>query len=851
MSDFTTEQLEWLARVLAINVTNLLARRDWAAFRTRLEPEVLAVLSRGQGDVSRVRATWAAATESADNGDPAGALRIGRNIEKLLNGGGGGAPDPNPDGGSDDSPSPAEARWLLASHQMQPHVEEALRRATGEPDKIRAVWAFAHGKAEQRDFAAALKSLGPLATLIKEARATAATSISEDTKDVDVGKTRRELLAAQWGKELEALGARVIEVLKTNPVERSRIEATWAAASERAEAAAGSDSEADYASALKMLGTLRSLLDTAIPETAAPQGGVAKASATLDATQKLSAARQVLQTNTTAAEATLQRLRDEFKPALPPVIDSQIKTVEKLLAPNSETDPLKVEAAAVALAEGVAELEKAAVKPRAEGAAWEKDLSIFQIRLMTLENHPLNDEASLVKPKLDAIRDGLAKARLKAAATEWAEASKALALLLPACDAAEEAADALAEFRAVRLDRVKRLIELPAESTITAPQPKQAVIDARKLLEDADHEKNAGNLSAAIALLNRLPAAADRAADLVAKQKTYDTIYGQYQTRVLDLEAFTGDAAVAIATGLNDFRNRVNAADVATTNDYAASVAALNQTYGLYNSLLAKAQQVKDYKDALDAFGPRLTEVKDHPGRIAIEDFYARMEADKQYASDRAGDGQFAIAAKTLEASEPLHAAKVALAAKAEEYKEKLKDARAEIVELEKPNATKAAPLTAEAQRWITAAESAATGKDWDGALKAIEEAEFLIQSAQELLDNDKAVADLKDTAKLDDIANDFDAAFEVYQNIHDHVDQEDSNGTFGARLTEADLAAQRARTEAGKSGADFGKARLHLDQAIAICEQTMLLISKEDTYTPALETSGGQARQRFARGQR
>ena len=103
------------------------AQAEWSEMRSKLEADVQAFLSAGTGDVSRVRASWAMATEAADQRDFAGAVKVGTRLAELLAGGETAArpvaPPPPPQA---TPPDPAALKARLTSLvQSLPQVMEA------------------------------------------------------------------------------------------------------------------------------------------------------------------------------------------------------------------------------------------------------------------------------------------------------------------------------------------------------------------------------------------------------------------------------------------------------------------------------------------------------------------------------------------------------------------------------------------------------------------------------------------------------------------------------------------------------------------------------------------------------
>ncbi|HSI12453.1 MAG TPA: hypothetical protein VK961_10435, partial [Chthoniobacter sp.] len=549
----------------------------------------------------------------------------------------------------------------------------------------------------------------------------------------------------------------------------------------------------------------------------------------------LQTAQVLLATNTKAAVEALKRIREEFKPTLPTALNVQALKLDGLVVPSTETDPVKVTKLADSLPVETTKLEQLAVAPRTERAAWKQDLADFELLLAVLKKHPLQGEATTVKPLIDKIKEDLEKAKLDANAMKWTDASAAVKLLIPRCETATQTADGLAHYKTIRTEREQRVATLPT-GVIADEVARKAVEAAKKLLADAELEKTAGKYPAAIALLGKVPAAVDHAALQVERSGTYAAKLLQYQGYKNELDLFAGDAKEAIKEGVKAYTEQLEAAKIEQTKDYSVSLGRFVNIYGLYTSLNAQAKQVKKYGDALQEFETRFTEVKDHKGRIAIEEFFARMENDRTFADDRKKAGEFHIGAKILNESKALHAAQIELAVKAENYKAKHKKAGEDVTALEQEkNGGKAAAELTEAKTRMAAAETAATGKDWPGALKAIEQAETSIAAARKLMADDKELAEKKDTGKLDNIEKDFDAAYAVYTTMHQFVAGKDSGNVFAAKLKTSEAPALACREAAGTSLKDYVEARKKLDEAIAICEETLLLVAKKASYDTAL----------------
>lgn len=121
-----------------------------------------------------------------------------------------------------DDPNAAKT-WEAAFGKIDPLVASAATSQAPTADKILAAWTMAQDRAAARDFDAAMKIAAKLVPMLKEG----STPPGEATPaDPDLEK---------WQKLEQALRPRVVDALKANHTEGTKIRAVWAFAQEKGE----------------------------------------------------------------------------------------------------------------------------------------------------------------------------------------------------------------------------------------------------------------------------------------------------------------------------------------------------------------------------------------------------------------------------------------------------------------------------------------------------------------------------------------------------------------------------------------------------------------------------------------
>jgi hypothetical protein len=139
---------------------------DYMRRVTALEPRVEDARKTRAGDAKWMK-LFMAAQDLASEGDFAKAMEALDNIERLLDAKAVSAGEQPAGKAADQEPDPQEARWLERRQAIQDQYLMGLREHPGDAGQLRAVLAFAEGKAEAGDFAKALQGIERLETLLQ------------------------------------------------------------------------------------------------------------------------------------------------------------------------------------------------------------------------------------------------------------------------------------------------------------------------------------------------------------------------------------------------------------------------------------------------------------------------------------------------------------------------------------------------------------------------------------------------------------------------------------------------------------------------------------------------------------
>ena len=440
------------------------------------------------------------------------------------------------------------------------------------------------------------------------------------------------------------------------------------------------------------------------------------------------------------------------------------------------------------------ELDAAAKTPLAEFAQWKADLAAFQPKFDTLNRHPGKGFVK-VAPDVTAITTAFTAAKAKLTTWDFAGAIAELAPLPALVQAAIEKADAFAKLRTIAKQRSDSVKNLPDPTTLAHNQAKNAIQAAKDLDAEASREFVAGDIPKCTAALDKIPPAVETAEKLASLSQDYTSRYTNYGNALTACETKVkaiNDVAIVttLSAAIKKARDYWTANACAADGDLTAAMQKLTGFWGATTSLTAQVADAEAYLAALKDFKGRLKAVADRDGdngRVAIEEYYLRLQADETFARDKAARGDWAFAAKVLKASEgkPQTDA-IALADLAKDFIKRKKDLNDKIVALRKlPNADKAEAAIARISELVASAtDTAVTAKNWAGGLSTIAAAEKQAQLAETLITDATDIASAKDDSAYEGVSDGpgVEKAFANFQAVHGKVLSKD-DGTFAARL--------------------------------------------------------------------
>ena len=195
--------------------------------------------------------------------------------------------------GSETEAEPSAAKWQVASAKIKAAMDEKLALGVENAKQIEAVWGFAEGKADQEDFAGALKALPPLVKLIQTA--VVATPAGQESAPAEDSK------ATAW-RAMQAKAMPLYEsAMKTDPKNRSQLTAAWEMAGESAEGN-------DFDKAIKIVDRLIPSLNAALAAAANTEGSVSAKAATPDGAKQFAQARIIWSKSRTKMKSEIVKL---------------------------------------------------------------------------------------------------------------------------------------------------------------------------------------------------------------------------------------------------------------------------------------------------------------------------------------------------------------------------------------------------------------------------------------------------------------------------------------------------------------------------------------------------------------
>ncbi|MVO17059.1 hypothetical protein [Parasedimentitalea huanghaiensis] len=756
-------------------------------------------------------------------------------------------PEPPEDGAGEEAEAgPNAAKWIAARDKMEPHVLEALKLNTSKTSKIRAVWAFANEKADgdKPNYAAALKALVPLASLIAEARSetkseaqVAAEARKEDAGErVDKLKTECDISVARMRPAIEKRLAMKAEG-------NDKLRQAWMIAQDKAE-------NGEYATALDYLKRINAVLAKP-PVEAADKPEPEKLKAKSLMFQDIGAAVKTV----AAAKQEIGKFPDTPSGEWATILDGATKALNEI-PDTAEDNEIK---AAIKDAENKTEGVLADMgAAMAEREIWLKELAVFKERMKILGSHAMH-AVEPIAGKIKEITDALAVAET-AAKTErkYVAGKKELARLRDLADKAEIYADELSHYTEIAKGRKILFDALPGAAPGGAHQSLvDALAKAKSVWAEAEVHKGAGKFKEGVAKLNEMRTAHEDYVKLHVLHGKYNSRRVQFRTDLDGLlnglgtlktkaEAIEG-ANSSVELGLTKL-----AAPLETTYTdatvakigYRAAHEKMGRDLGiLYRILYPRKAAAKNYVTALEKFDKAYAKgplnLKTHPGIEGIREYVDLMGRDLKGAEEAAKKFKFGLAEKLLKVTEGKWATWDQLGKDYKAYKDKYDVVNPKFDELVKDLDWDSNTFfdAADLADTMNAAADARVAKDYKRAKTELESAEKLIEYVKTLKEKDAKSKEALEGSddKLGKIDTEFDSAFKVFTDLKGLVTSGDKDNVFQAEVQRAEAEAKKASDVKDQKDADAKQMAKDLQAAIDILKPLVLKGDRAQIYKTTL----------------
>lgn len=678
--------------------------------------------------------------------------------------------------------NPAEKTWLAESAKIAPQVETAIAKGVGDTRRLRAFWDLAQAKVagDSPDYATALKSLVPIAKLIKEAAALsapepalarAATSDGGDQPNTNADKPD-ENASPPVAKQNTGDSSAIPEVPVNAPVAEPEKTST---------------------------------------QNAEKRVQAENLSASID--QQIEAYKQIIpgSANTIPENWTIAR-------------NTTSKELQGIQVAGAVVEDMKIDALVVALEHlqnSIRELSK-------EKLDWKQALDAFTQRFIPVERHPYSGAEPQIRPKITALKSELSVLIAKADGYEFQNAIAGLPGLSNTCDVIEALADDLSHFLAIYNLRVTLVDANKGPKTGVAD-----IDDLQKQTEDLLDAANADSLvekfDAGIKKLEAIPAIADQQTLLRSRYVTYHNFDTGYQKDIAQIEGLPAIITASSKDVIDGLKKAYKAAKYDQTKDYVKSSQLLiNQSRHLA-SLKKKLEAKYNYETLLKTTGKIIADCEAHKGRASIEGFYIAWTNEIGKAKSEAAGERYVVAAKILSRSGSTWIETKKSADAYVQYRDKLDQLYVATEKMRKEPASEI-PLK-QVDAFITAATSQASKKEYLVAESFLNEATIRLSQVNIAIVAQGEFDKLGKDKSLQNIDKNFEAALKIYTTMRDRVFGLDEGGTLSNLISKSDISAKMAMDEAAKPVPEFDLAKAHLQDAIKQTEDTLQKVLARESY--------------------
>ncbi len=731
-----------------------------------------------------------------------------------------GTPAPAPE--DTKAPDPLQAKWQKTATQ----VEGAINKVKGTTGLDLAetidLWAVAAQQAESAEYAQALETAKQVVARLKAAVAEAKShSRAEDAR------------AKKWQDAARKLAPLVQQTLDSGFGDTAKINGVWMLAQSKAAA-----TPPNYAVALKAAGALVQLLAQAKKAAAkAPQlapepqlaGDAPTAPPAPEPPMPSGVGLSGIEAQIIAVEAQITRYKAIISDGAEPVPP---KWLAALQACKSVIAPMKVDAGKLDVGKlgtvdkMLSALAKTITSAAGKKAEWKAALALFKLGLAPLDHHP-QAAAPEVKPAIDALKSGMAKAEAKATAHNHSQAIAVLQALHPRCAAVEALADDFAAWKVLDTPR-KALAQTYAGKVSSIPAITALMRKLEATYVAATADATAGKYKDAVAKLDLIPPLFTKIVYDFKQEDKYNKQIANYTPRIAAIKAKSAEIRTPIQSVINEIDTRITAADVATTGSYKKSMDILADLWRTLRFVEAEVKAIESWITALKAFDLKLAAFQAHAGASGVQESILEMKRDRVSAMAEAAATKHSTAKAVLERSKKDWPRITARLAESAAYKAARKMAQEKIEAL--AGREGAATMLAQASALLDMAAAQAVAKNFTAAKTSAESAAARADAADAAAKAQAEVAALQDTDKLDGLSESWPSAFQVYTNMRDAVAAKDTDNTFAPLLLAADAVAEQGH-QAHINGA-YPDARSFLDTAISDVQKALVLSLSHGPYT-------------------
>lgn len=535
-----------------------------------------------------------------------------------------------------------------------------------------------------------------------------------------------------------------------------------------------------------------------------------------------------------AAKSTLSKLKAQITSTfggLPAAIDVDFSKLDTALDLESETDPVKIETAAEAAGDTMAAIDEKARVLGGERTAYLADLALIEARVTGLASHTAA-AAVPVKALIDPIVVDLTAAKALATAHDYAGAQKKLVEIAGNCTTAMAFANDHAHYQALLADRQTRV------DALTDPVPQaevqKMVTDVKAKLTLAKTNAADGKFGPAVKLLGEVPQDCIDTAWAIKKAAEYAALRTDIDNKIKGKEGTLEVTEVGLY--IPEMKRLYTKSDYATTKDFAKSIGILQRISALSYALYEAIKIYKKFKTEHLKAKAKIKELKDHGGHDGVPDPIARMESDLVFAETKQTEKKFIVAKNVCINIVKIgdQALPTAVAYKA--YIAVLKDAETKIAPYLGGDYSEEVAIEIQSvTNWISWAKSKALAKDYAGAKDDAEHALVHFGKVEIAYRANAWVEErfIEVEPHLDDLANHWDDAWAVYQNVLSNVGSASAVASIKPFVDygKAQAATALAAAEAEPPNQDLAVAQDKLVEAIATLGKAGMLLGMHGIY--------------------